>query len=249
MTAVLSPLTVLNRATHILARSGLRMLAVVAIFGVIPATALQMALMRPLLVDRFGEHMDVILRSSLLFYGAFALNTLGYTMAKLAALDGLDGQRRPAHSLVLAGFGRYVRAAWLLLPLTFGGQWLADRFGFLAGLAVVVPFFYLLTDYAVARRSLRSSAATSILVFRRYAFSVIVNEVLLYGASYAFNQGYGYFARHWREVFPWEGQAGLAGMVFIALADLAFAAWSTALYGVLRERLEAPSARTAAVFE
>jgi hypothetical protein len=225
------------------------MLAVVEIFGVIPGTALQMALMRPLFVDRLGEQTDMVLRSSLVFFGAIALNTLGYTMAKLAALDGLEGWRRPVHSLVLAGFGRYVRAVWLLLPISFGGQWLADRFGFLAGLAVVVPFFYFLTDYAVARRSLGHSAATSILLFKRHAFSVIVNDVLLYGASYVLNQGYGYFVRHWRDIFLWQGQAGLAGMVFITLIDLALAAWSMALYGALRDRLETPSARAAAVFE
>jgi len=68
----------------------------------------------------------------------------------------------------------------------------------------------------------------------------------LYGASYALNS---VFVRHWRKIFQREGQAGLAGMVFIALTDLAFAAWSMALCGALRERLEDPSCRTVAVFE
>lgn len=249
MSAFLSPLVVIHRATLLLGRNGLRMLAGAVIFGIIPAEGVQIALMHPLFADRFGEHTDMLLRSGIIVVGGYALHTLGYLIAKLAALDDLDEQRRSFRQLVLAGFGRYIRAVWLLIPVNLAGQWLTDRFGFFAGLVTIVPLFYFLTDYAVAGRNMRDSAAASVRLLKRYAFSVIASGLLLHSASYALTQGYRYFARHWSEVFLWEGQAGIAGMVLIALTDVVFAAWSVALYGALRERLEDRSLRTAAVFD
>ena len=248
MTAFLSPLTVLRRATQLLARNGWKIVTAALIFGAAPSACLQYLTTMRAVFPGLDPYLLYVLQSWALGIGVFAATAFGNTLAKLIVLDDLDAVRRPFGAVLMDGLARYIRACWLIIPVAFLNYWLTYGFGLLASLFLYCPLIFFLCHYGIARASLRDSWLASIRLFRRHGVALTINAVVVGVAQYTAYNGIARLRAQFLILASPEYRA-LAGIAAGTVLTAIFATWTMALYGALRERLDTPSSRTAAVFE
>lgn len=245
----LSPLAVFNRATLLLARNSWRLLITVLVFGVLPSQILQYVYLRAGYPEAASSRLELYIRGWGYFLCYIVIGTFGYSLANRLLVDDLDGRRRPLGVVLADGAQLFVRASWLLVPATLANYWLTYYASFFPGLALCYLLAFFLPHYAVGRQTMKVCWKASVALAKRYSPAILLNLFIILGLQFGIHKAFETIDRHWNFQRTAPELSVLIGLPFGIIFTMLFTAWSMALYGTLRERLQDQPLHTAAIFD
>jgi len=244
----LSPLSVLNRATQLLARNSWRLFLASLLFEALPGKLVQYALARSFYESPSMPRVWMYTIAAAIFVFSFTFAALRSLITGRLLLDDWEGQNRRFGAVISDGLSLFGRSWWLLIPAEAAGYWLTYYVNVFAGVALSYLSCIFLSCYSLERGSLKESWRISVAMARRHTPLILANILPMSVVSYGIFKSYMAFIRQWQQTSSLE----LRTLVYILVAPLlamVFSAWGMAFYGTARLRFRDPQQGTAAVFE